>query len=269
MLCVLGPRIGKFKADGTPRNILPNNPWLVTVGIFLIYTGFWGFYVACNVPIIDSDTIGSTAEGGATFYTATTIYLTPTTLSAITFNFLMSLSGGLMIGYLVSKGDAFWTYSLGLAGIITASAGNDLYHPIESLIVGGIGAWAAYKLHYWVERTFKIDDAVGAVAVHGYAGFIGLVLAGFILWGHPATAGYHEAVTPITPWGNTIGALIMFFGLGFAPMWILAKILNAFGLLRMPREVELAGLDLAGNHANALDNAEIAEVTLAAAREKS
>lgn len=269
VLCVLGPRIGKFKADGTPRNILPNNPWLVTVGIFLIYTGFWGFYVACNVPIISSDAIGSTAEGGVAFYTATTIYLTPTTLSAITFNFLMSLSGGLMIGYLVSKGDAFWTYSLGLAGIITASAGNDLYHPIESLIVGGVGAWAAYKLHYWVERTFKIDDAVGAVAVHGYAGFIGLVIAGFILWGHPATAGYHEAVTPITPWGNTIGALIMFFGLGFMPMWILAKILNAFGLLRMPREVELAGLDLAGSHANALDNAEIAEVTLAAAREKS
>ena len=171
VLLVLGPRIGKFRADGSPRNILPNNPWLVTVGIFLIYTGFWGFYVACNVPIFDSDSIGSTPEGGAVFYTATTIYLTPTTLSAITFNFLMSLSGGLMVGYLVSKGDAFWTYSLGLAGIITASAGNDLYHPIESMFVGGVGAWIAYKMHYWVERKFKVDDAVGAVAVHGYAGF--------------------------------------------------------------------------------------------------
>ena len=87
------------------------------------------------MPIIDSDFIGSTAEGGATFYTATTIYLTPTTLSAITFNFLMSLSGGLMMGYIISKGDAFWTYSSGLAGVIAASAGNDLYHPIQAMVI--------------------------------------------------------------------------------------------------------------------------------------
>ena len=52
VLVHLGPRIGKFRADGTPRNIVPHNPWLVTIGLFLIYAGFWGFYVACNVPII-------------------------------------------------------------------------------------------------------------------------------------------------------------------------------------------------------------------------
>jgi len=53
ILCVLGPRIGKFKRDGSPCSIAPHNPWLVTVGLFLLYTGFWGFYAACNVPIID------------------------------------------------------------------------------------------------------------------------------------------------------------------------------------------------------------------------
>ena len=59
----------------------------------------------------------------------------------------------------------------GLAGIITASAGNDLYHPIQAMFIAGIRRRdCAYKLHYWVERKFKIDDAVGAVAVHGYAG---------------------------------------------------------------------------------------------------
>ncbi len=136
-------------------------------------------------------------------FTATKIYLTPTTLSAIVFNFLMSLSGGLMAGYVVSKGEAFWTYSAGLAGVITASAGNDLYHPIQAMLIGGVGAVCAYKLHFWVERKFKIDDAVGAVAVHGYAGFIGLVIAGFMLWGHPATAAYHDPVAVITPLGST------------------------------------------------------------------
>jgi Amt family ammonium transporter len=239
VLVVLGPRLGRFTADGTPRVFVPHNPWLVTIGLFLIYTGFWGFYAACNVPIISPEGIGGQITGET--WTATTIYLTPTTLGAITVNFLMSLSGGLLVGYLVSKGDAFWTYSGGLAGIITASAGNDLYHPIQAMFVGGIGTWLAYKLHYWVERTFKIDDAVGAVAVHGYAGFIGLVICGFLLWGYPSSP--YEGYATVNPLGNTIGAVIMFFVLGFVPAWIVSKILDGMGLLRVPREVELMGLD--------------------------
>ena len=131
VLVVLGPRLGKFAADGTPRDIPPHNPWLVTIGLFLIYTGFWGFYAACNVPIISPEVIDGQITGVT--WTATNIYLAPTTLGAITFNFLMSLSGGLLVAYIVSKGDPFWTYSGGLAGIITASAGNDLYHPIQAM----------------------------------------------------------------------------------------------------------------------------------------
>ena len=261
MLVHLGPRIGKFRKDGTAREILPHNPWLVTVGLFLIYTGFWGFYVACNVPIIGAEAIGSQ---GATF-TATTIYLTPTTLSAITVNFLMSLSGGLLAGYIVSKGDAFWTYSMGLAGIIAASAGNDLYHPIQAMFVGAITAAIVYKLHYWVERRFKVDDAVGAVAVHGYAGFIGLLFAGVLLWGHPSSG--FEGYAPITPWGQFAGAVIMFWVLGFLPSWILSGILKAAGLLRIPVEVELAGLDVADYHGRHLIEQDVVDAELAAARE--
>ena len=84
---------------------------------------------------------------------------------------MMSLSGGLMAGYIVSKGNPFWTFSCGLCGIIAASAGNDLYHPVQALLIGAIVPVIVYKLHYWVERRFKIDDAVGAAAVHGYGGF--------------------------------------------------------------------------------------------------
>lgn len=241
-LIVLGPRIGKFRPDGTPRDIPPHNPWLVAIGIFLIYTGFWGFYAACNIPMIDPATIGGQITGET--WTATNIYLAPTTLSAITVNFLMSLSGGLMAGYLISKGNVFWTYSLGLCGIIGASAGNDLYHPIQAMFIGAIVAVIAYKMHYWVERRFKIDDAVGAVAVHGYGGFMGVVIAGFMLWGQPSSP--FEGYAAISPWGNFIGACIMFL-LGFIPVYILARILNAFDMLRVPRKVELEGLDFA-NH---------------------
>ena len=238
VLTVLGPRIGKFASDGTPRNIGPRNPWLVTVGIFLIYTGFWGFYAACNIPILD---VGPEYGLEGVYYTATNIYATPTTLSGITFNFLMSLSGGLLAGYWVSKGDPFWTYSSGLAGIITASAGNDLYHPLQAMIIGMIGVYVAYKMHYWVERKFKIDDAVGAVAVHGYAGVVGLIVCGFMLWGYPSS-GY-EGYAAINPVGMIIGAVIMFGLLGFLPGYVIAKILNGMGRLRIPKEVEIAGLD--------------------------
>ena len=118
------------------------------------------------------------------------------------------------------------------------------------MIVGMIGGVIPYKLHYWVENTFKIDDAVGAVAVHGYGGFIGVVIAGFILNGFPSsgysvgamwdTSGTYALINPL---GNFLGAIIMFLVLGLIPGYILAKILNAFGKLRIPREVEIAGLD--------------------------
>ena len=117
------------------------------------------------------------------------------------------------------------------------------------MIIGMIGVVVAYKLHYWVERKFKIDDAVGAVAVHGYAGFAGLVICGFVLNGYPSS-GYSVGAmwdgatyAAINPLGMFIGALIMFVVLGFIPGWIIAKVLHGMGKLRIPREVELAGLD--------------------------
>ena len=239
VLIHLGPRQGKFAPDGTPRNLHPHNSWMAVIGLFLIYVGFWGFYAACNVPIFDI------SGDNPVFFSATTIYLTPTTLGAITFNFLMSLAGGMFMGYYVSKGDPYWTFSGGLAGIIGASAGNDLYHPLQALVIGAVGVWIIYKLHFWVEQKFKIDDAVGAVAVHGYAGVYGVVVAGFVLWGYPSsmTEGY-AAINPI---GQIIGAFIMFFVLGFMPAWILCWILKSMDLLRVPRNIELAGLDYVDN----------------------
>ena len=264
LLLVLGPRIGKFAADGTPRDIPPHNPWLLTIGIFLIYTGFWEFYAACNVPIISPEVIDGQITG--TTWTATNIYLAPTTLSAITFNFLMSLSGGLMAAYIVSKGDPFWTFSGGLAGIITASAGNDLYHPIQAMLVAAIGVVIVYRLHFWVERKFKIDDAVGAVAVHGYSGVVGLIIAGFVLWGAPSSP--YEGYAAVNPLGQLIGAVIMFGLLGFLPGWGLAKIQQAAGVLRIPREVELQGLDFSENRAFEAAQSDVINAEKAAVAEK-
>ena len=103
--------------------------------------------------------------------------------------------------------------------------------------------------HYWVERKFKIDDAVGAVAVHGYAGVAGLIICGFVLNGYPSS-GYSVGsmwvgtdYAPINPLGMFIGAIIMFVVLGLIPGYVFAKILTGMGRLRLPIVVEIAGLD--------------------------
>jgi ammonia channel protein AmtB len=162
----------------------------------------------------------------------------------------MALSGGLMAGYIVSKEDAYWTFSGGLAGVIATSAGNDLYHPIQAMLISAIIVVIIYKMHYWVERRFKIDDAVGAVAVHGYAGFLGVVAVGFVLWGYPSSPdgllGHEHAWAHVTPWGQLIGAIIMFWVLGFIPGYALSWVLKKANLLRIPRAVEIAGLDHRG-----------------------
>jgi Amt family ammonium transporter len=170
----------------------------------------------------------------------------------------------LMVAYMVSDGDAFWTYSGGLAGVIGASSGNDLYHPIQAMLIGGGGAFLAYKMHYWVENKFKIDDAVGAVAVHGYAGCYGVIVAGFMLWGYPSSP--FEGYATISPWGNLIGAFIMFFVLGFAPAWIVSKFLHSMGMLRIPREIEMVGLDINHESMRALEAEEVAQAVREEAR---
>jgi ammonia channel protein AmtB len=70
----------------------------------------------------------------------------------------------------------------------------------------------------------------------------------------------------VTPWGQFIGAVIMFCVLGFIPGYILASILKAFGLLRVPREVELAGLDYQSQAIVLEEDREIIAVTVEAGR---
>jgi Amt family ammonium transporter len=254
ILIVLGPRIGRFRSDGTPRNFNPRSPWLTTVGLFLIDAGFWGFYAACNVPIFDVQV------GDKVFYSATNIYLAPTTLSAITFNFITSLCGGLIAGFVISKGDAFWTYSGGLAGIIAASAGNDLYYPTQAFLVGFVSVLIIYKLHYWVERRFKLDDAVGACAVHGYTGFLGVVWAGILLWGSPSSPD--PSFANVSPWGNFLGACIMFGFLGLLPGYLFARLMKALKVLRIPAKIELMGLDFSEYHGRYMDQEEVTAAEL-------
>ena len=81
------------------------------------------------------------------------------------------------------------------------------------------------------------------------AGFVGLVICGFVLNGYPSS-GYSvgamwdgSTYASINPLGQFLGAIIMFGVLGMLPGYIIAKVLSGMGKLRIPREVEIAGLD--------------------------
>ena len=130
------------------------------------------------------------------------------------------------------------------------------------MFVGAIVPVIAYKLHYWVERTFKIDDAVGAVAVHGYCGFLGVVVAGFLLWGAPSFAV--RRLRGDLAVGQHHRRADLLLRAGVHSDLILSLILKALGLLRVPREVEIFGLDIVSEEAYEASIAEVKEAERAA-----
>lgn len=225
VLIVLGPRIGRF-VDGKSIPILPHNLPLTLIGLMCIYVGFFGFLAACAIML--------PGETGII-----TIYGTPITLASIGANTFLALSAGFIGAYVASKGDPFFTVSGGLAGIITVAAGMDLYPPVLIVPMAFGGAWLMPMFAKFLER-FKVDDVVGAVAVHGFCGFLGTILVGIFAAGYVQGEGY----PPINFLGQLTGAVIACLILGFLPGWGVAALINAFGGLRVSKEEEIEGLDL-------------------------
>lgn len=227
VLMNLGPRIGRF-VGGKAITIPPHNLPLTMLGLMLIFVGFFGFLMGCVV------------------YTNTgyfTIFGNPTNLSAIAFSTLMGLAGGIIGAYVSSKGEPFWTISGGLAGVISVAPGMDLYHPALSFVIAAVGGMLIPYIGRLLEK-FEIDDVVGAVSVHGGGAFYGLTVSGFVLWGYPNVAIDGFGTPPdINPLGQIGGAVVLAL-LGFVPGYAISLALKKVDMLRIPAEVELAGLDL-------------------------
>jgi len=231
VLMVLGPRLGKYNPDGTANHLGGHNMPLTLVGLMLIIVGFWGFLMACLI-----------VPGEAWSWDVaklSTIYGTPTTLSSLSFNILMGFSGGIIGAWLITR-DPFWMMSGALAGIIATASGLDIYWPPLAFVMGFAGGALLKPCAAVIERM-GIDDAVGAVTVHGTIGLFGLIMLGVWADGFPAALGAEAATISLT--GQAIGALV-FFLLGFVPALFISLILNIFGLLRVSNEAELAGLDM-------------------------
>lgn len=218
----LGPRVGKYGPKGEVNDIPPHNLPMAIIGLMLIIVGFFGFLGGCIIYNVGSDW--------------TTIYGNPSNLSAFGFNTLMGFAGGVIGAYAMAR-EPFWMMSGGLAGIISAAAGLDVYYPPVAFVVAFAGGLIVPLTGRMIER-WGIDDAVGAVAVHGVAGVWSLIAAGIFLHGYPNVDGAPD----VTFWGQTIGAGVMVL-LGFIPGYFASLALKAFGILRVPSDVEQEGID--------------------------
>ena len=229
VLINLGPRIGKFNADGTANDIPGHNLPFTATGLMLIIVGFWGFLMACLV-------VGGEAWSWGANYT--TIYGTPTNLGALAFNILMSIAGGIIGSWIMTR-DPFWMMSGALAGIISCASGLDIYYPAMSLVIA-FGAGALLKPAANVLENMGIDDAVGAVTVHGTMGIYGMLMLGIVASGYPSALGEGVALTSFT--GQLVGAIV-FIAIGLSTGYVSSLFLKMAGILRVPEAVERAGLD--------------------------
>jgi ammonia channel protein AmtB len=230
VLINLGPRIGKFNADGSANHIAGHNMPLTVVGLMLIIVGFWGFLMAC--VIVPGEAWSWFGDKFAT------IYGTPITLSALSFNILMAVAGGIIGAWIWTK-DPFWMMSGALAGIISTASGLDIYFPALAFVIAFSAGIIVAPAAAWLERR-GIDDAVGAVTVHGTIGLYGVVMLGVFASGYPALQG--EGVATISLFGQIVGAVV-FFLCGFVPGYVVSYILKGMGMLRVPEGAEIAGMD--------------------------
>jgi ammonia channel protein AmtB len=224
----LGPRIGKYTREGLTRTFRPHDLHKTVQGLMLIFTGFYGFYAACLV-------IASTSFPGWA-----NIYLSPTTLGSIAMIITFGFAGGFTGGYFASRGDPFWTISGGLAGVIGVSAGADVYAPVLGYLLAVASAAIAYWGGMWLEKKMRVDDVVGAIAVHGIAGFLGVLWVGIFAAGYPT--GLNNVESSL---GGQLMGMAAFLPLGFLSGWVASWVLKRLNLLRVPPEVELEGVDVA------------------------
>lgn len=150
----------------------------------------------------------------------------------------MGIAGGIIGAWIYTK-DPFWMMSGALAGIISVASGLDIYFPGLAFIIAFVAGVILKPCATWLENR-GIDDAVGAVTVHGTIGLFGLIMLGVFASGYPALD--IENPPTISLMGQIVGAVV-FFLLGFVPGYVVSLILNMFGMLRTPEAAERAGLD--------------------------
>jgi len=224
---LLGPRIGKFNKDGVPNAIPGHDVSMIVMGTFFLFFGWFGFNPA------------------------STLAATDLRISVIAVNtFLAGAAGATLVCYYTffktKKVDIALTCNGALAGLVGITA-SCAYVPTWAAVVIGVvsGFIVMYgiKFNDWV---LKVDDPVGAVAVHGYNGLWGLLTVGIFADGtYGGVSGLIVGNTSqiIAQLIDMVVVVVWAFGTGYILFYIIKKIVG----LRVSPEEELTGLDL-GEH---------------------
>jgi Amt family ammonium transporter len=217
---LLGPRLGKYDKDGRIHPIPGSNLPLATVGVFLLWLGWFGFN---GGSVLSADPA------------ATSLTLVTTCLAAA--------SGGLVAMFVsqsLGRGRPDLSMSLNgiLAGLVGITAGADQMAMGSAILVGGIaGAIVVFSVLFF--DRIKIDDPVGAISVHLVCGIWGTLAVG--LFG--AKAGVYQFLYQL--------AGVAAYGLAtVGSAFVLFVAVRALMGLRVSEEEEFEGLDLAehGGH---------------------
>jgi Amt family ammonium transporter len=156
---ILGPRIGKFDKDGKPRAIPGHHLPMAMLGTFILLVGWMGF------------------NGGSTF-AGTDFRLTVVIVNTILASAFGCLSCMFLMWRLFGKPDPSMTANGLLAGLVAITAPCAFVAPWAAAVIGTVAGLLVVAVVLLVERRAKIDDPVGAVAVHGANGLWGLLAVG-------------------------------------------------------------------------------------------
>lgn len=226
---VLGPRIGKFGEDGSPNIVPPSNLPLASVGAFILWFGWFGFNSGSTLSATNSSighiavtTMLAAAAGGA---------------AAILFT---------MFRY--KKADPPMVINGSLAGLVGITAGCAFVSDGVAILIGAISGIAMVFASEWLESR-RIDDPVGAFAVHGVSGSIGTLAVGLFTTPEFAqsTAKGYVGLFYGGGWqllGVQALGLVCVSVWGFALTWLFLKLINKFVKVRVTRDEELIGLDV-------------------------
>ncbi len=223
---MVGPRIGKY-VDGKVFPIAGHNQVLATLGVFILWFGWFGFNGGSQL-----------AWGGADAIGASNVVLVTN---------LAAAAGGL--GALITtwiwygKPNLSQTLNGALAGLVSITAGCGNMTPEGGVLAGLIGGIIVVFSIEFIEKKLKIDDAIGAASVHGVAGAWGTLVIG--LWGVDGDTGIglfngggasQLGTQAIGVLAYAVWAVVLSF--------IVFGILKATMGLRVSKEVEIEGLDI-------------------------
>lgn len=217
---VLGPRLGKYNEDGSINAIPGHNLTLSAVGAFMLWFGWFGFNPGSTLGAVGKwELIGSVATN----------------------TFLASAAGGIStICYTFlryKKVDITMVINGVLAGLVAITAGCNVVSPNSALLIGLV-AGTLVDMAVVIIDNLKIDDPVGAIAVHGINGFFGTIAVGLF-----------SEKNGLFVTGETSQLLIQFTGVAvisvfsFVLTFAIFKILKATMGIRLSHKEESAGID--------------------------